>query len=269
MSLDKAFHELIEALSQSDNGAYLVNWHNTRQWPNNTLERFLSLGLLHHAKRADEIICRKCINHCPIPVHIREEDGKAVRAFGLCCDSDMQEEMGILNFSIDQLKQWKLTTLTLAKVIHSLVEIEPELEYQSTQNFIKIGFIKNGKKRRALALLTHPLRLDINDHTLAITEVCYFEGNELIIDIDLLKSCASKPPKTKKEGYQKSTTRQQARKLTTEARNKGIQEEYRKLRKKYPWSSFHTDKWIAREIKKQGLDEDLKESTIIRVMKES
>ncbi len=269
MALDDVLSELIEALSQSEDGAYLVSDYKTRQWPKGALECFSSLGLLHHAKRADSITCRYCYRHCTVDVDIREKNGKPIRAVGLCSDEDMQEEMGVLDFSLESLRRWKITTFQLAKIIHRLLGINTKLEQSPAQDFIKIGFIKGNDGRKALTLHSRPIRLEINGDDLAITELCYFDGKALNIDIDRLRSCADKPAKEKKPRYQKQNKRQQARKLTTEARNKDIQEAHTKLRKEFPRSSLHTDDWIAKKIQQKGLGVGLKTSTVVRIMKES
>ena len=268
MSLDDAFNEIIEALSQQGE-AYVVSWPMYSHWPEGGLKILCSMGLLHKAKRAHAIQCNHCNKDCTINVHLDMEGNIPIRASALCGDSDMQEEMGILHFTIDQLKQWKITTLQLAKVVHRLLGIITKFDQQPSKDFIKIGFIKGDEGRRALTLHSHPLRLEINGHTLSITDVCYFNGDELEIDIDRFESCANKPAKEKKQHYQKSNKKQQARKLGTEARNKDMQEAHTKLRKQYPRSSLHTDEWIAKQIQKQGLGENIKTGTIIRIMNES
>jgi len=268
MSLDDAFNEMIEALSRQGE-AYIVSWPMYSYWPEGGLKILCSMGLLHKAKRANVIQCNYCNKDCTIDVHLGMEDNILTRASALCGDSDMQAEMGILHFTIDQLRQWKITTLQLAKVIHRLLSIKTKLEQQPNQDFIKIGFIKGDEGRRALTLHSHPLRLEINGHTPSITNVCYFNGDKLEIDIDRLESCANKPAKEKKQRYQKSNKKQQARKLGTEARNKDIQEAHTKLRKQYPWSSLHTDEWIAKQIQKQGLGANIKTGTVIRIMNKS
>ena len=269
MTLDDVFGDLIEALSLSRDSAYLVNWSETHRWPKDTLGYFTATGLLHHAKRADVITCHHCDNQCTVNVHIWEEDDDNTYAHAVCIDTDMQEEMGILHFPIDQLRQWKITTLQLAKVIHRLLGIKTKLEHNSSQDFIKIGFIQGGEGRRALTLHTNPLRLEVNNHILQITDVCYFDHKDLVIDFAYIEACVNKPAKDKNPRYQKSNKRQQARKLETEARNKDIQEAYKKLRKKHPKSSLHTDDWFAKKIQEQGIGIDIKTSSVVRIMKDS
>lgn len=55
----------------------------------------------------ETIECHGCENRClGMDVHIRTSENKPTRAFVVCEDPEMQEQMGIIQIPLERLLQW-------------------------------------------------------------------------------------------------------------------------------------------------------------------
>ncbi|MBT4549124.1 MAG: hypothetical protein HOC39_07555 [Gammaproteobacteria bacterium] len=112
-----------------------------------------------------------------------------------------------------------------------------------------------------------PLALEINGTSIPLDEALYFDDDRLRIDRDKIQYCADTLPKQQGSSYSPSTTKQEARKLNTAARDEDIRQAYIDLRKQHPRSSLHTDQWVANHISKMEIAQGCSAERIIRIMK--
>ncbi len=266
MILDDVLGELIVALDTTDK-PYIVNWHTAQRWPSKALDTLIQNGILTKTKQAESIECRACEAHCFVDVHIVTREDKPTRAFVVCEEPEMQGQMGLIQIPLEQLRQWRITALQLANALAGLLGFENKVEQKQGQDYIRIGTVKGKHGRKWVLMTISPLELDINGHVIPWDEAIYFEGNELRLDRDKIQYCADNTPKQHNKPYSPSTTKQQARKLNTDVRNEEIRQAYLDIRKQYPWSSLHTDQWVAKEISKRDIAQGCSIPRIIRIMK--
>ncbi len=64
-----------------------------------------------------------------------------------------------------------------------------------------------------------PVSLKVSGHNLALIEVVYFKSNHLLVDGEAIINMVDMPPT---ERYKPSIVRQEANKLNTQAKHKGL-----------------------------------------------
>lgn len=268
MTLDDALRELLEGVAEAAGAPYIVGWQTTQKWPKGAVDTLKSSGLLCPTKQAEIIECSRCgENHCYLDVQPLTHKEKPTRYFTICEDSEMQGRVGRGEVPIEQLQQWRITALQLAKLVAKLLGIKNKVERQRNKNCIRIGMVESDHGRKWLSLNLSPLELEINDHITPLINVLYFDDSALQVDRAHIQYCADNTPKNHKKGYPPSTTKQEARRLNTQARDEDIQQAYMDIRKKHRRSSFHTDQWVAKQISKLTIAQGATISRIIRIMK--
>ena len=267
MTLNDVLLSLLEAMGATGE-THLVDWDTVQQWPVDALDRMLETGVLTAATPAQSVECRGCENHCFMEVrHVTAEGKRPARAFVVCDDPEMQDQMGRIPVPLERLQRWKATALQLAKVVATLLAIESKAEDRHGQTNIRIGMIKGKNGRRWLSLNKSPLTLEINDHCLPLEEALFFEDEALCIDRLRIDQLIDKEPSSGGKKYTPSTEKREAGKRQTEAMYEDWREAYLKLRRKYPDTVRHTDSWIAKQIAKLKIAQNRDSETIRKNMK--
>jgi len=267
MTLDDVLRELLEGVALAAGKPYLVGWQTTQRWPDGAVDTLKSSGLLRSTHQAESMECWKCDKHCCLDVIPIIRNDKPAQFFMVCEDSEMQGRVGKIEVTVDQLQQWKLTAIQLAKLVAKLFGIGNKAEQQEDKNHIRIGMVDGDHGRKWLSLNLPSLELDINGHITPLIDALYFDNGGLQIDRAHFQYCASNVSKDHKKPYSSSTTKQEARKLNTQARDEDIQQAYMELRKQHTRSSFHTDQWIAKQISKLAIAQGATIPRITRIMK--
>jgi hypothetical protein len=267
MTLNDVLLLLLEAMDTTGE-AHLVGWDTVQPWPDGALGTLLAAGILSDTKPALSVECRECPNSCFMDVHqLPGRDKKPARAFIVCDDPEMQEQMGRIEIPRERLRQWKVTGLQLARVVAGLVGIECKAEDRHGQTNIRIGMVKGKNGRRWLSLNKSPLTLEINEHHLPLEEVLFFEDGALSVDRLRIDQLIDKAPDSSGKKYKPSTEKREARKRKTEAMYEDWREEYLRLRRKYPDTVRHSDSWIAKQIAKLDIAQGRDAETIRKNMK--
>ncbi|MEW8014885.1 MAG: hypothetical protein AB2807_08905 [Candidatus Sedimenticola endophacoides] len=267
MTLNDVLLSLLEAIGATGE-PHVVGWDAAQQWPDGALAKLLGAGILSKAKPALSIECRECANRCFMEVHqLPGRDKKPTRAFIVCDDAEMQGQMGRIEIPLERLQQWKVTALQLARVIAGLIGIECKAEDRHGQGNIRIGMVKGKNGRRWLSLNKSPLTLEINDHQLPLEELLFFKDGALAIDRMRIDQLIDKASGSGGKQYTPSTEKREAGKRKTEAMYEDWQEEYLKLRRKYPDTVRHSDSWIAKQIAKLDIAQERDSENIRKNMK--
>ncbi len=257
----------MEAVTEAAGAPCIVEWRIIQKWPESSLEALKSSGLLHATNQAETMECWKCEEHCLLDVFPLTRKDKALRYFMVCDDPEMQGIVGVIKVPVERLQQWRVTTLQLAKLVAKLLGFKNKIEHQQNKSHIRIGMVESDHGRKWLSLNLSPLELEINDHTPPLIDVLYFDDSVLQIDRAHIQYCADNAPKDHKKPYSLSTTKQEARRLNTQARDEDIQQAYLEIRKKHPRSSFHTNQWVAKQISQLTIAQAATIPRIIRIMK--
>lgn len=260
MPFNSTLEAVIARLAASDQPA-LFGWHIVRQWPEGALKRLIETGLLKKAAPAESIECRECSsNVCYMDVELTSSD----RAFIVCDDPEMQNEMGRINIPLDHLKQWETSAKQLAKVIADLLELNYQPNRKKQPANIKLGMLPSKQGRRSISINVHPLNLEVNKHNAPIEEILYFEGKELKLDRPRINRMLLAEPKQQGKQYTPSTSKREAGKRETEAMYQDWHDAYIRLKR------LNSDKsavWISKQIAKLPEAKGRDATTIYRKVK--
>jgi len=259
MTFNDVFLELLAHL-RAENKPIVISWDSVQQWPDGALNTFLQLGFLIPASAAQSIECHACENHCFMDViNLTHDDPALTRAFIVCDDADMQSQMGRVKIPLLRLQQWQGSVKQLSQVIADLLGLKDKITFTANQPVIKLGMLKAEKGRRWVTLNGSDLSLEINQRTIPVDELLYFDGEQLVIDQnsidDLLNSESLNPGKK----YTPSTTKREARKLVTQAMYQDWKDEYLRLKKQHP---YKPDTWCAAKISKMDIGKGRDAETI-------
>ncbi len=261
------FNDVLLALLahlRAENKAITISWDMVQQWPEGVLNTFLQLGLLTPASAAQSIECNGCDNHCFMDVVTLPHDDPALtRAFVVCDDAEMQSQMGRINVPLHRLQQWQSSVKQLAKVIAKLLVLQDKITFSVNQTVIQLGMLKAEKGRRWVTLNGSDLSLEINQHTVPVDEVLYFENQQLVIDRYKIDDLLNSESLSKGKKYTPSTTKREAGKIQTQAMYQDWQDEYLRLNKLHP---NKTDRWYAAKIFKMDIAKGRDAETIRKNM---
>ncbi len=220
----------------------LFGWHAIQQWPEGALKRLLEVGLLVKVTPATSIECRECGgNVCYMDV----EWGSSDRAFVVCDDPEMQDEMGRINIPLDHLKQWKTSAKQVAKVVADLLELDYQPDRKKQPANIKLGMLVSKQGRRCVSLNVHPLQLELNQRSAPIKEILYFEEGKLLLDHPRINQMLLAAPLQQGKPYTPSTSQREAGKRETEAMYQDWIDAYHRLKRQHP---DEKKPWICRQI---------------------
>ena len=266
MTLNDVLLHILDGMSATGD-SYIVSWDSTQQWPANALNALQENGILSATTRAESIECKGCCKRCFMDVQkVPSKDKKPARAFVVCDDPEMQDQMGIIKVAPERLQQWKVTALSLANVVAGLLAIESKAEDRHGHANIRIGMIKGKSGRRWLSLNKSPLALETNDHQLPLAEVLFFENDTLTIDRNQIMSLGDTGRGNRAKKYTPSIDKRENRKRKTEAMYQDWREAYLKLRQEHPDTARHSDNWIAKKIAKMDIAQGRDSETIRKNM---
>lgn len=249
---------------RAENKAITISWDTVQQWPNGTLVTFLQLGLLIPAPAAQSIECNGCEKHCFMDViTLPANDPALTRAFVVCDDAEMQNQMGRIAVSLVRLRQWQGSVKQLAKVIAEMLELKDKIQFSTNQAVINLGMLKGEKGRRHVTLNSLDLSLEINQRTVSVDEVLYFEVKQLVIDRYKIDELLNSEALIKGKRYTPSISKREDRKLATQAMYQDWRDEFLRLKDQQPKMS---NPIIAKKISKLPIGKGRDAETIRKNM---
>lgn len=260
MNITQALMVLITHVDASDK-PLLMGWDEVSQWPEGLLKQFIKLGLVEKDVSAKSLTCVGCEHHCTMAVLLTED---AKRAFIVCDHSDMQDQMGRIQVPLERLQQWRASTSQFASVFAAMLGLDAKPSFNKETTSYKLGMLKSEGGRRWASLLTRPLRLEIAGHFVALGDMLFFDGGELVLDISRIQSILSSSPANVGKAYAPNTNKQEARKAATQAMYQNWRDEYQSLLLKYP---DKTDDWYSKKIAKLPIGNNKQPETIRKHMK--
>lgn len=260
MDNTQALMALIAHVDASDKPV-LIGWDEVLQWPEGLLRQFLKLGLVAKDVSAKSLTCAGCEHHCTMDVLLTED---AKRAFIVCDHPDMQDQMGRIQVSLERLQQWQVSTQQFAGFIAPQLGLDAKPIYNKDTASYKLGMLKGKEGRRWISLFTQPLRLEIAGHFVLLGDMLFFDGGELVIDVDRVKSLLSSSPANVGKAYAPNINKQEARKLATQAMHQNWRDEYQAQLLKHP---DKPDTWHSIQIAKLPMAQGRTPETIRKHMK--
>ncbi len=254
----------ILAKLRAENKPILIDWDAVQYWSEPVLDCFLELGLLSPASSAQSIGCIACENHCFMDVITLPHDNPTLsRAFIICDDAEMQIQMGRVQVPLVRLQQWQSSIRQLASVIANLLGFKDKIEFTAGQSTIKLGMLKSSKGRRWVYLNCADLSIVLNQHSIPVDDVLYFENEQLFIDHDCIDDLLNRPSLHQDKSYTPSTKKREARKLETQAMYQDWKDEYIRIKEIHPTKS---DRWCSFKIVKMDIAKGRDSETIRKNM---
>ncbi len=115
------------------------------------------------------------------------------RAFIVCDDAEMQSQMGRIKIPLIRLQQWQSSIKQLAIVIADLLDFKDKIDFKTDQSIIKLGMLKSSKGRRWISLNFADLSIVINQHSIPVDDILYFEDEQLCIDHACIDDLLNRP----------------------------------------------------------------------------
>lgn len=255
-----ALNALIAHVDASDKPV-LIGWDAIVQWPEGLLKQFLTRGLVVKNVNTKSLICIGCEHHCTTDVLLTED---AKRAFIVCDHPDMQDQMGRIQVPLERLQQWQVSAQQFANLIAAMLGLDAKPAYNKETASYKLGMLKGKDGRRWISLFARPLRLEVAGYFVPLGDMLFFEGGELVIDVDRVESLTSSKPANAGKPYTPNTNKQDARKAATQAMYQNWRDEYQALLLKHP---DKTDSWFSKQIAKLPIAHNKSAETIRKHMK--
>ncbi len=260
MNDTQALAALINHVSASDKPVN-IGWDEVAQWQDGLLKRFMKLGLLVKDVNAQSLECMGCEHRCFMDV-LLAEDSK--RAFIVCDHPDVQDQMGRIQVPLERLQQWQASAKQFSGVVARLLGLDVKPVYNKESACYKLGMLQSDKGRRWAILYTQPLRLVINGYTVPVIDLLYFNDNELAIDMLRIKSLLDLAAIDTGKAYTPNISKQETRKLATQAMRQNWRDEYQSLQLTHP---NKTDDWYSMLISKLPIANGRSAETIRKDMK--
>jgi len=265
MVFDAVLIPLLERLRQAGKQKIYIDWDSIQEWHPAALEAFLRVGILSTASQAQSIECNGCEHHCFMDVMTRPgSSNSAIRAFVVCDVPGIQERIGRVKIPLERLQRWQCSAKQLAQVLAGLLEFEGPVEHETGTALIRLGMLKGSQGRRWVSLDANSLSLQINQQNTPLEELLYFEGEQLVLDMDRIGSMINSLPSRTSKKYQTTTEKREARKFQTQAMYQDWNDEYRRIHKKHPVMS---DTWISKKIARMKIGQDRNSETVRKNMK--
>lgn len=247
---------------RAENKPILIGWDAVQCWPKNILDCFIHLGLLSPTSTAQSIECTACDKCCFMDIiQLPHDDPALSRAFIVCDDAEMQSQMGRIKVPLIRLLQWQSSIKQLAIVIADLLDFKDKIDFKTNQSIIKLGMLKSSKGRRWTSLNCADLSIVINQHSVSVDDVLYFENEQLFIDHDCIDDLLNRPSLHQNNCYTPSTNKREVKKLETQAMYQDWNDEYLKLMKLNPAKS---KTWCSIQIAKMDIAKGRDSETIRR-----
>lgn len=260
MTLDDVLLELIQHLDSHSEGSF--TWEQVREWPEGAVELFQGAGWIKPKASAKSVVCPGCEENCFMPVHVSPAvRGQPVRAFVACI---IRDDMGRIPIPLNYLQQWQVTENQVTRWIADSLGLKGKPKKDKKSGTIHIGNVQGKKKMGLLEWVGQaPVSLKVSGGLLPLIEVVHLESDKLQIDQAAIINMVNRPPSS--DRYEPSIAKREANKLKTQARHKGWQKAYRKLKRKNPGRS---DNWCALQIARMSIGKGFQSETIRKNLKE-
>ena len=262
------FNDVLLALLEhmrATNKPVIINWDGIQQWPAGALDMLLQAGILTPASPATSLECQGCERHCFMDVLTQTNGNKApMRAFIVCDVPEMQDQMGRMQIPLGRLQQWQSNVKQLAKVIADLLQFTDNIEYKAGQKDIRLGMLKGLNGRRWVSMDVAHLSLEINQHTVPIDDILFFEDEQINIDHIRINELINSKTFNIGKKYKPSTSKREAGKQKTQAMYQDWNDEYLRLKGNQPNKS---DTWYSLQIRKMQIAKGRDAETIRKNMK--
>lgn len=260
-TLKALLKHLSETLSQGDNKV-IYSFADVQKWQGGVLSILLDNKLIKPISSAQSIECMGCENNCFMGV-VSHQVNEQSQSYIVCDDSQQQAQMGRIEISNDQLKQWQFSFKNLALLLVQLLRFDDN-KLNVQQRTIQLGMLKNSSGRKWVNLNRQPLTLELNQIQIPIIELLFIDNGKVVFDHARLDAALTVKQPIKPKDYVSNTEQREQRKAATQAMYQNWQDELERLKRVKPNQS---KTWYANQISKMDIAQDKSAATIIKNLK--
>lgn len=221
-------------------------------------EALIEVGLLRATKAASSIECQGCEERCFMPVETLSVPGKPDRSFVICDHPQHAETMGRINVPAKSIRQWRLTTGMLAKLLQFHLGLS-DSDAIDSGDAKRLGMLKSSTGRRWAVLNVSRMQLEIGTEAVPVAELLFADNGQVAFDQKRVATMLGSAEKRSAKRYEANTDKRDARKANTLARNQSWRDEAEVQRKRHPDKS---ESWIANKIAAMPLGRGKSSETI-------
>ncbi len=149
---DRPLTELLERLllRLDVDGEVVLGAYEVAEWPAGLLATVTALGLLARGTNANGLVCDECPEACWLePKQVTGPNGEAVLVSP--CRMGL-EDVGLLTFSVDRLRTWRLDLEGLAKTLATAGDLRGAATEVVPDRLWRLGTLGAGRARRRVLL---------------------------------------------------------------------------------------------------------------------
>ena len=191
MTLAEVLQELIQRLGPE--GDTVLTWEQVRQWPTGAIELFQEAGWIAPTDRATTVECSGCEENCFKPVHVLPaRNDQPARAYVAC---DETAALGRVKIHLSRLRQWQITDAQVAQWLSGALGLKGKPERDQARGVFTLGNLRGKKQLASVKFDTAvPVSLTVSGHSIPLSEVVDFDGDQPRIDRSAMLELVDLPP---------------------------------------------------------------------------
>jgi hypothetical protein len=218
--------------------------------------------LLSKARPAISAICPGCERDCVMPVYVLPNEGnQPPRAFVVC---DKRNDINRVAIPLSRLTQWQCSAEAVCGFIAASPALRSSDKKVASADFWEVGMATGYKRSQMLCLqASGALLLVAGGNSLPLAELIEYQDGAYSVNEVIIRQLVDTAI-TGDNRYTPSNARREARKLDSQAMYSSWQQEFRKLKKKFP---NKPDVWYSLQIAKLDIGGGREPATIKKHMK--
>jgi hypothetical protein len=257
MNENEFLNFILSKVAIETSGIAMISVFDLEELGVNDVTPFEKLNLLVSTNQATHLRCYECSETCFAPVTISPQNQFSPETIFMTCKNGM----GRTQVESNDLNQWQASARQIAQLVANLFGCsKPPIQ---KNELWQIGLVE-GKHAGMLLLDFHAedgVECIINEQRVSLIELMRFDGNNFKLDMERFKKMATAG--VLNNG--KVSHKQELRKQATNSRNDKLYNRYLELKK---INENKSDNQIFGLIKKEVLYQNLKDTTIKRVIAE-
>jgi hypothetical protein len=262
MTPKDALIELLRRVAASHRAMALINDDEISQWPDAAVAAMKTQRLLSKARPAASAICPGCERDCVMPVRIIPTEGnRPARAFIVC---DKRNDINRVTIPLTRLTQWQCSAEALCAFIAASLALRRSDKQTASAGLWEVGMATGYTRSQMLRLqASGVLLLVAGGNSLPLVEFAEYQDGAYSLNEVMIRQLVDAAT-TADNRYTPSNARREVRKLETATMYSSWQQEFRKLKRKYPNRS---DVWYSLQIAKLDIAQNREAPTIKKHMK--
>ena len=261
--------ELVDRVGASRSRSVRIHSRELACWPGDSVAALKSQRIIRKTRPASSTVCPGCEQQCVMPVHTVlspcSPSGRRTSPTSSFVVCDKRSDINRVPVETDRLTQWQCSTDSVCDFVSDCLGLRRSGKRIDRAGLMEIGMASGDKRHQILCLRTDDQELELvaGSGAIRLAEVLEFRQGRYGLKKTQVRRLVDAST-TAGPRYTSSQARREARKLTTRARDHGLQKAYRKLKRKRPGMS---GVWYAQQLAKRTIASGLSPETIRKRMK--